>query len=128
MGDTFPKWSFKETNEPHIGGPFQQNGRNMNKSHDLIIKDHCILVKMIAEILQISCKRVSSIICDNRDMQKLSARQIPKLFNADQKWNYMIASKAILTQFYTSAEDFVAKFVTTDEMWFHHNDGEMKEQ
>jgi hypothetical protein len=46
--------------------------------HKLILEDHWILVKSVAELLDVSRERVGSIILEDLDMQKLSAKWVPK--------------------------------------------------
>ena len=51
----------------------------------LILEDRRISAKSIAEQLGISRERVGSIIHEDLDMRKLSAKWVPKCLNADQK-------------------------------------------
>jgi len=51
----------------------------------LILEDRRISAKSIAEQLGISLEQVGSIIHEDLDMQKRSARWVPKYLNADQK-------------------------------------------
>jgi len=53
--------------------------------HDLILEDHRISAKSIAEQLGISHEQVGSIIHEDLDMRKLSAKWVPKYLNTDQK-------------------------------------------
>ena len=53
--------------------------------HELILEDRRISAKSIAEQLGISRKRVGSIIHEDLDMRKLSAKWTTKCLNADQK-------------------------------------------
>jgi len=57
----------------------------IDQIHELILQDHRISAKSIAEQLGISCERVGSIIHEDLDMRKLSAKWFPKCLNADQK-------------------------------------------
>jgi len=53
--------------------------------HELILEDCRISAKSIAEHLGISRERIGSIIPQDLDMRKLSAKWIPKCTKADQK-------------------------------------------
>jgi len=53
--------------------------------HELILEDRRISAKSIAEQLGISREQVGSIIHEDLDMWKLSAKWGPKCMNADQK-------------------------------------------
>jgi len=56
----------------------------IDEIHELILEDRRISPKSIAEQLGISRKWVGSIIHENLDMRKLSAKWVPKCLNADQ--------------------------------------------
>jgi len=53
--------------------------------HELILEDRRISTKSIAEQLGISRERIGSIIHEDLDMKKLSAKWVQKCLNADQK-------------------------------------------
>jgi len=57
----------------------------IDQIHELILEDRRISVKSIAEQLGISRERFGSIIHEDLNMRKLSAKWVPKCLNADQK-------------------------------------------
>ena len=57
----------------------------IDQIHELILKDRLISAKSIAEQLGISRERVGSIIHEDLDLQKLSAKWVLKCLNADEK-------------------------------------------
>jgi len=57
----------------------------IDQIHELILEDRRISAKSIAEQLGISREGVVSIIHEDLDMRKLSAKWVPKCLNADQK-------------------------------------------
>jgi len=59
----------------------------IDKIRALIFKDRWIWAKSIAEQLGISRDWVESIIHEDLDMRKLSAKWVPKCLNTDQKLN-----------------------------------------
>jgi len=77
----------------------------IDQIHELSLEDHWILAKSIAEQLGISRERVGSIIHEDLDMRKPSAKWVPKCLNADQKrqryqsydqiWNFFGAIQMI---------------------------------
>ncbi len=90
--------------------------------HELNLEDRQILAKSIAEQLGISRERVDSIIPEDSDMRKLSAKWAPKCMNADEErlnkiWNFFryARSKWFLSQ------------LTKDETWLYHYDPETKQ-
>ena len=56
----------------------------IDQIHELILEDRQISAKSVAEQLGISLERVRSIIYEDMDMRKLSAKWVPKCLNADQ--------------------------------------------
>jgi hypothetical protein len=74
-----------------LDNPKQQpHQRLMIKIHELILED-CWL-----EQLGISCEQVGSTIHKDLDMQKLSAKWVPKWLNADQKHQWCQSSEQFL--------------------------------
>jgi len=77
----------------------------IDQIHKLILEDCKISPKSIAEQLGISCERDGSIVHEDLDMQKLSAKWVPKCLNTDQKcqqcqspeqfWNFFSAIQII---------------------------------
>jgi len=57
----------------------------ISQIHELILEDRWISSKSIAEQLGISRERIGSIIHEDLDMRKISAKWVPKCLNADQK-------------------------------------------
>ena len=58
---------------------------NIDQIHKVILEDHRISTKSIAEQLSISSERVGSIIREDLDMRKVPAKWVPKCLHADQK-------------------------------------------
>ena len=77
----------------------------IDQIHELILEDRRISAKSIAEQLGISRERVKSIIHEDLDMRKLSAKWIPKCLDAEQNvkaasrlsnfWNFFGAIQMI---------------------------------
>jgi len=59
----------------------------IDELHELILEDRRISAKSIAEQQGISRERVESIIHEDLDMRKLSAKWVPKCLNADKNVN-----------------------------------------
>ena len=57
----------------------------IDQTHELILEDRRISTKSVAEQLGISRERVGSIIHEDLDMRKLSAKWVPKCLKADKK-------------------------------------------
>ena len=96
--------------------------------HELILEDRRISAKSIAEQLGISRERVGSIVLEDMDMRKLSAKWVPKCLNADQKRQRCQSSEQLLEFLRRYPNDFASRLVTMDETWLHQYDSETKQQ
>jgi len=96
--------------------------------HELILEDRRISTESIAEQLGISREWVGSIIHEDLDMRKLSAKWVPKWLNADQKRQRCQLSEQKLEFFRRDINDFLLRLVTIDETWLYHYDPETKQQ
>ena len=71
----------------------------IDQIHELILEDRRISAKSKVDQLGISCERVWSIIREDLDMRKLSAKWVPKCLNADQKRQRCQSSEQLLEFF-----------------------------
>jgi len=92
------------------------------------LEDRRISAKSVAEQLGISRERVGSIIHEDLDMRKLSAKWVPKCLNADQKRQRCQSSEQLLEFFRRDPNDFLSRLVTMDETCLYHYDPERKQQ
>jgi len=100
----------------------------IDQIHELILEDRRISAKSIAEELGISRERFGSIILEDLDMRKLSAKWVPKCLNADQKRRRCQSSEQFLEFSRRDPNDFLSRLVTMDEIWLYHYDPETKQQ
>ena len=102
----------------------------IDQIYKLILEDRRILAKSIDKQLDISRELVASIILEDLDMRKLSAKWVPKCLNADQKkvngarrlskfWNFFGTIQMIFCR---------ARLVSMDEIWLYHYDSETTQQ
>jgi len=80
----------------------------IDQIHELILEDHRISGKSIAEQLGISREQVGSVIHEDLDMQKLSAKWVLKCLNADQKRQQCQSSEQLLEFFRRDPNDFLS--------------------
>jgi len=95
--------------------------------HELILEDHWISAKSIAEQLGISRERVGSIIHEDLDIWKFSAKWVPKCLNADQKCQQCQSSEQLLGFFQHNPKDFLLRLVTMGKTWLYHYDPETRQ-
>jgi histone-lysine N-methyltransferase SETMAR len=72
----------------------------IDQIHELILEDHQISVKSIAEQLGMSREWVGPNIHKDLEMRKLSAKWVPKWANADQKLQQYRSSEQLLEFFF----------------------------
>jgi len=80
----------------------------IDQIHELILEDRRISAKSIAEQLGISREWVGSIIYEDLDLRKLSAKWVPKCLNADQKRQLCLPSEQNLEIFRRDPNDFLS--------------------
>ena len=83
----------------------------IDQTHELILEDRRISTKSVAEQLGISRERVGSIIHEDLDMRKLSAKWVPKCLNADQKLQLCQSSEQRLEFFRPDPNDFLSSTI-----------------
>ena len=98
----------------------------IDKIHELILEDRRISAKSIAEQLGISREQFGSIIYEDLDMRKLSAKWVSKCLNADQK-RQLCQSSEQLWEFFRRSTWFPVRLVAMDENWLYHYDPETKQ-
>jgi len=125
----FKRGDFSTCDAPRPGRPKTvTTPKIIDQIHELILEDRRISAKSIAEQLGISRERVGSIIYEDLDMRKLSAKWVPKCLNADQKRQWCQSCEQLLEFFRRDPNDFLSRLVTMDETWLYHYDPETKQQ
>jgi predicted XRE-type DNA-binding protein len=82
----FKRGDFSTYDAPRLGQPKTvATPKIMDQIPELILEDRRISAKSVAEQLGISRERVGSVIHEDFDMRKFSAKWAPKCLNADQK-------------------------------------------
>jgi len=84
--------------------------------------DRRISAKSKVEQLGFSRERIGSIIPEDLDMQKLSAKWVPKCLKAYQKRQRCQSSEQHLDFFRRDPNDFLSRLLTMDEIWLYHDD------
>jgi len=102
----FKGGDFTTCDTPHPGRPKTVTTQKIiDQIHELILEDRWISAKSIPEQLGISREWVRSILHEDMDMRKLSAKFVPKCLNNDKKsqrchsseqiWNFFGAIQII---------------------------------
>ena len=125
----FKRGDFSTCDAPRPGRPKRVTTPEItDQIHELIFEDRRISAKSIAEQLGVSRERVGSIIREDFDMPKLSAKWVPKCLNADEIRQRCQSFEQILELFLAMCDqnDFLSRLVTIDETWLYHYEPETK--
>jgi len=96
----FKRCDFSTCDAPRPGRPKTVTTQEIiDQIHEVILEDRRISTKSIAEKLGISRERVGSIIHEDLDIRKLSAKWVPKRLNAVQKHKRCQSSEQYLDFF-----------------------------
>ena len=107
--------------DPRPGRPVNVATPEMvNKVHDIVMTDRQVTERYIASTVGISQERVHSILTEDLEMRKLSARWSPKLLTIDQKHTRRTLLRTNRNLFEEDPANFLKRFVTMDETWVHH--------
>jgi len=87
----------------------------IDQIHELILQARRISAKSMAEQLGVSRERVESIIHEDLEMPKLSAKWVLKCLNTDQKRQRCQSCEQILEFCRRDPTDFLSRLVTMDE-------------
>jgi len=95
----FKSGDYSTCDAPSPGRPKTDHSGDIDQIHELILENRRISAKSIAEQLGISRERIGSIIPEDLNMRKLSAKWVPKCLNADQKRQRCQSSEQLLEFF-----------------------------
>jgi transposase len=106
--------------DPREGRPKSATTEIIEQVHNMVLGDRHMKVHEIADTIGISKEHVGNILHEELDMKKLCTRWVQRLLIADQKCTRMKISEQCLERFNKNKTDFVHRFITMDETWFHH--------
>ena len=114
--------------DPRPGRPVTVATPEMvNKVYDIVMTGRRVTERYIASTVGISQERVHSVMTEDLEMRKLSARWVPRLLTVDQKHTRRTLSRTNLNLFEEDPANFLKRFVTMDETWVHHFTPETKQ-
>ena len=114
---------FKESLEvdPHSGGPLSVTTPEIvSKVHDMVMNDSQVTERCIASSVGISQEIVHSILTEDLNTRKLSARWVPRLLTVDQRHTRQNMLLANLNLSETDPEKFLLRCVMMDETLVQH--------
>jgi [histone H3]-lysine36 N-dimethyltransferase SETMAR len=132
---TVYKWyeRFKSGNESvedeqRSGRPStSKTDENVQKVSKLIRSNRRLTIRELTEELNISYGSVQSILTDNLQMRRVSAKFVPRLLTGEQKENRVSVCTELKDRL-DAHPDFMAKIITGDESWVYGYDPETKIQ
>jgi len=127
--DQFKRGDFSTCDAPRPGRPKTVTTPEIiDQIHELVMEGRRISAKSIAEHVGSSSERVGSIMHEDLDMCKFSAKWVLKCLNDDQKRQQCQSSEQLSEFFRRDPNDFLSRLVTTDETWLFHYDPDTKQQ
>ena len=103
--------------DPHPGRPVTVATPEMvNKVHDIVMTDRRVTERYIASTVGKSQERVHSILTEDLEMRKLSARWVPRLLTVDQKHTWRTLSPTNLT----FLRKILPTFLRDLSLWMKH--------
>ncbi|KAI6655304.1 Transposase [Oopsacas minuta] len=100
---------------------------NTERVRIILDEDRHITLRELEERVGISKATLHSIITEDLEMSKITARWVPKLLSKEQKHERVRVSKELLSR-YKTEEDFLDRIVTGHGTWFHYYEPESKTQ
>ena len=118
-----------DTNDAECSGcPNSAIGsENTKKLHKLVLANHKLKLRQIAEELKISEGSVFTILHEHLSMRKLCSKWVQCLLTVDQK-QCANDSEHCLQLFQHNKKEFLHKYVMMDETWIHHFTPESNQQ
>lgn len=114
--------------EPGRGRPETSTSPEMiEKVEKLVMDDRRICTKTIEQIVRISHGSVISILHDHLNMNKVSARWVPRMLTPMQRAERVRISRELLERAGVDVDKFFSQLVTMDECWVYCYDPESKE-
>ena len=101
---------------------------NINVVKNLLEADRRLTVRQLANATGISYERVFTIIHEDLEMSKVSARWVPRLLTPVHKQKRLELSAQNLKLYEHDPDDFLSRFVTQDECWVYHYQPECEMQ
>lgn len=132
---TVYKWyeRFKSGNESvedekRSGRPStSKTDENVQKVAKMVRSNRRLTIRELTEELNISYGSVQSILTDDLQMRRVSAKFVPRLLTAEQKENRVSVCTELKDRL-DADPDFMAKIITGDESWVYGYDPETKIQ
>jgi len=99
----------------------------IDKVRDIVLTDRRVKVRELVEATGISHGTVISILHEQLNKKKLSARWVLCLLTVNHKRDRVMISKQCLEMFQRNPDEFLCRFITVDETWIHYFTPETKE-
>jgi histone-lysine N-methyltransferase SETMAR len=96
------------------------NSSNVAAVRKLTEDDRRLTVTQISQELQISYVSVQSIIKNELQYRKITARWVPRLLSDEQKNACVQICETLLAHYRNENDAFLNRIVTVDESWCHH--------
>ena len=89
---------------------------NIKKVLQLVCRDHCLTIRIIANKVAMDKEMVHTILVDTLGMQKVCAKLVPRLLTEEQKAQRLNACQDILQQMEAN-KNLLENIITGNESW-----------
>lgn len=114
---------------PRSGRPrTSTDEETIHRIEDLVLTDRRVKMHQLAQMVGISKGSINSILHDKLNMNKVSARWVPKMLTAFDKRNRLESSTELVGLYDRNPEDFMNRIVTGDESWCYYYDPATKQE
>lgn len=133
---TIQKWSseFKRgrtsiEDDPRPGRPvYAACQENKEKVEKIILEDARVKIRSIADKTGLSVGTVHTVIHEQLNMSKVSARWVPRMLTPHQKQTRVACCSDFMGLCGENVDAILKRIVTGDETWVHHYDPESKQE
>lgn len=113
---------------PRCGAPKTSvTDQSIQRVRDALDKDRRLTIREISEIVKLPPTTVYRIVSSELNMTRVVARWVPKLLTQEMKMERVRICQQLLCNF-EHEENYLDRFVTGDESWFHYYEPESKMQ
>ena len=102
------------------------SSENIQTVNDLLNQDRRMIITHITDTTGITSSTVHRIISDDLQLNKVSARWVPRKLTEEQKKFHVDICTDLLSRLQVELQTFLDRIVTKDETWVHHFDPETK--
>jgi len=100
---------------------------NINKVREMLINNRKLIIRELAENLNIAYGSIQDIVVNNLGLRRVAAKLVPTELNFMQKRDRVVITKDMISKA-ESDPTFIKRIITGDEMWVYEYDTQSRHQ